>query len=306
MDFNCIESFNKDGIDGVILKGIKNFELNHIFDCGQCFRWNRQENGNYIGVAFGKVIEVEKKQDDVILYNTNENEFEEIWKNYFDLNREYSKVKTILSEDKLLEKAINYGYGIRILKQEPFEIIISFIISANNRIPMIKKAIEKISRKWGEKLEYKGKEYYTFPSIDKLYNASIEDIESCGTGFRSKYIEDTVSKIYENSTTDDMEYNKQLDIKYIEKLQDDECHKMLQNFKGIGPKVGDCIMLFSMGKDSAFPVDVWVKRAMQHFYLAPDVSLKKIRDFARDKFGEFSGLAQQYLFYYARENNIIA
>ncbi|RXI39393.1 8-oxoguanine DNA glycosylase [Clostridium tetani] len=305
VDFKCINNFNKDGIEGIILKGIKNFELNHIFDCGQCFRWNRQENGNYIGVAYGKVIEVEKKQDEIILYNTNEKEFEEIWKNYFDLNREYSKIKTILSEDKLLKEAIDYGYGIRILQQEPFEIIISFIISANNRIPMIKKAIEKISRKWGKKLEYKGKKYYSFPSMEKLYNASIEEVEECGTGFRSKYIVDTVSKIYENITTDSSEYNKQFDINYIEKLQDEECHSMLQNFKGIGPKVADCIMLFSMGKDSAFPVDVWVKRAMQHFYLAPDVSLKKIRDFAREKFGEFSGLAQQYLFYYARENNII-
>ncbi|WP_270474204.1 DNA-3-methyladenine glycosylase family protein [Clostridium cochlearium] len=306
MDFKYVDNFNKDGIQGIILKEVKNFELNHIFDCGQCFRWNRQENGNYIGVAYEKVIEVEKKQDDVILYNTNEEEFEKIWKEYFDLNREYSKVKTILSKDNLLKKAIDYGYGIRILKQEPFEIIISFIISANNRIPMIKRAIEKISEKWGRKLEYKGNIYYSFPSVEELCNASLEEVEQCGTGFRSKYIVDTVSKIYKNVITDSSEYNEQFDINYIKALEDDECHKMLQNFKGIGPKVADCIMLFSMGKDSAFPVDVWVKRAMQHFYLAPDVSLKKIRDFAREKFGEFSGFAQQYLFYYARENNIIS
>lgn len=306
MDYKDISDFNKDGIEGIILKGVKNFELNHIFDCGQCFRWNRQENGNYIGVAYGKVIEVEKDNDNIILYNTNRKEFEEIWKNYFDLNRDYSKIKIILSEDNLLKKAIDYGYGIRILQQEPFEIIISFIISANNRIPMIKRAIEKISRKWGERLYYKDEIYYSFPSMERLYNISLEEMEGCGTGFRSKYIVDTVSKIYINSKTDSSEYNKQFDINYIGKLQDDQCHNMLQNFKGIGPKVADCVMLFSMGKDSAFPVDVWVKRAMQHFYLAPDVSLKKIRDFGREKFGDFSGLAQQYLFYYARENNIIS
>lgn len=306
MDYKDISDFNKDGIEGIILKGVENFELNHIFDCGQCFRWNRQESGNYIGVAYGKVIEVEKDNDNIVLYNTNREEFEEVWKDYFDLSRDYSKIKITLSKDNLLKKAIDYGHGIRILQQEPFEIIISFIISANNRIPMIKRAIEKISKKWGERLYYKDEIYYSFPSIERLSSISLEEIEDCGTGFRSKYIVDTVSKIHKDFKTDSSEYNKQFDINYIGKLQDDQCHNMLQNFKGIGPKVADCVMLFSMGKNSAFPVDVWVKRAMQHFYLAPDVSLKKIREFGREKFGEFSGLAQQYLFYYARENNIIS
>lgn len=290
MDFNYVEEFE----NGIIIKDVKNFELSHIFDCGQCFRWGYQENGNYIGVAFGKIIEVEKRKNDVILYNTNEEEFKNIWCNYFDLYRDYDAIKEILSKDELLKKSVEFGWGIRLLQQQPFEIIISFIISANNRIPMIKRAINNISEKWGEPITYKDKTYYTFPSIDALENCTIDELEKCGTGFRAKYIKKTIDGILKGD----------IDISYIKNLNDDMCHDELQKLSGVGPKVGDCIMLFSMNKYSAFPVDVWVKRAMQHFYLAPDVSLKKIRTFGRDKFGQLSGFAQQYLFYYARENKI--
>lgn len=290
MDFNYIETLE----NGIMIKGVKNFELKDIFDCGQCFRWQRQEDGNYIGVAFNKVIEIEKKDDDVILYNTTEKEFEEIWCEYFDLYRDYDEIKKILSKDELLKKSVDFGGGIRILKQEPFEIIISFIISANNRIPMIKRAINNICNKWGEKIEYKGVVYNTFPNIRRIGNCTIKDLEECGTGFRAKYIKSTI----------DMILNGEFNIDLTKKLNDDMCHEELKKLRGVGPKVADCIMLFSMNKYSAFPVDVWVKRAMQHFYLAPDVSLKKIREFGRGKFGTLSGFAQQYLFYYARENDI--
>ncbi|PRR79044.1 hypothetical protein CLLI_10850 [Clostridium liquoris] len=305
MDFDYVEESIQNGVKSVKIKNVKNFELAHIFECGQCFRWNEQENGNYIGVAFGKVIEVEKRDNDVIIYNTDEKEFSQIWVNYFHLYRDYSEIKSILSRDELLKKSVDFGYGIRLLQQEPFELIVSFIISANNRIPMIKRAIENISKKWGEPILYKGNTYYSFPTIERLNKATQEELEACSTGFRAKYIKDTVEKIHNNINPDSNEYNKLFDINWIKDQQDDICHNALQGFMGIGPKVADCIMLFSMGKYSAFPVDVWVKRAMQHFYLAPDVSLKKIRDFARNKFGELSGFAQQYLFYYARENHII-
>lgn len=305
MDFKYIEEFK----DGVIIKEVKNFELPHIFDCGQCFRWERQENGNYIGVAFQRVIEVEKRGNDVYLYNANKDDFNNIWLEFFDLNRDYSDIKNELSNDEILKKSVEFGHGIRLLKQDPFEIVISFIISANNRIPMIRRAINTISSKWGKTLSYNGKTYYAFPTLEDLSKLSLEEIEACGVGFRAKYIHDTISKICkfkEEAKVCKMLSEGEInwDLIYIKSLSDDECHKALQNFSGIGPKVADCIMLFSMEKYSAFPVDVWVKRAMQHFYLAPDVSLKKMRDFARDKFGDLSGFAQQYLFYYARENNI--
>ncbi|MFX0548240.1 DNA-3-methyladenine glycosylase family protein [Hathewaya histolytica] len=279
---------------GIIIKNVKSFELKDIFDCGQCFRWNRRDDGSYVGVAFGKVIEVQKNQDDVIIYNTNIKDFYDIWEEYFDLKRNYGDIKEELSKDPILAESTAFGKGIRILKQDPFEITLSFIISANNRIPMIKKAINNISKAWGEEIIYKGESYYTFPKLEKLKDATIEELEECRTGFRAKYIKDTVEKIYSGE--------KNLD--YIKGLSDDECHEAMKEFNGIGPKVSDCIILFSMQKYSAFPVDVWVKRAMQHFYVAPDVSLPKIRKFGRDKFGDLSGFAQQYLFYYARENNI--
>lgn len=299
MDFNYIETFE----NSIVIKGVRNFELAHIFECGQCFRWNREENGNYIGVAFGRVIEVEKKDEDVIIFNTTEDEFNSIWSNYFDLYRDYSEIKNVLSKDSILEKSVEFGHGIRILRQDPFELIVSFIISANNRIPMIKRAIEKISQKWGNELEYKGKKYFAFPTIEQLNEATEEELEKCGTGFRAKYIKNTVENIYANTIKKD-QYDEKYDIDWIKSQEDDICHKELQKFAGIGPKVADCIMLFSMQKYSAFPVDVWVKRAMHYFYLAPDVSLKKIREFGINKFGELSGFAQQYLFYYARENHI--
>lgn len=297
MDFSSIRQID----NGVIIENVKNFELQHIFDCGQCFRWSRQKNDNYIGVAFGRVIEVEKNGNDVILHNTSEKDFKEIWLDYFDLARDYSKIKGVLGEDSLLRQSVEFGHGIRLLQQEAFELTISFIISANNRIPMIKRAIDNISRQWGKSIEYNGKTYYAFPSVEELHKASQEELEACGVGFRAKYIADTVEKIFSSMSE---EYKQEYDLKWIKAQNDDGCHEALQVFNGIGPKVADCIMLFSMNKYSAFPVDVWVKRAMQHFYLAPDVSLKKIRDFGRNKFGELSGFAQQYLFYYARENSI--
>lgn len=299
MDFNYIENCK----NGIVIKDVRNFELPHIFECGQCFRWYKEKENSYIGVAYGKVIEVEKVNNDVILYNATEEDFKDIWAEYFDLYRDYGEIKNILSKDDILAKSVKFGHGIRLLKQDPFEIIVSFIISANNRIPMIKRAIKNISEKWGNSVEYKGNIYYSFPTVNQLKDATEEELKACGVGFRAKYIKDTVNKIYKNSIKDDS-YEKEYDMSWIKMQPDDLCHKMLQNYNGIGAKVADCAMLFSMGKYSAFPVDVWVKRAMQYFYLAPDVSLKKIRDFGREKFGELSGFAQQYLFYYARENKI--
>ena len=307
MDYESIIEITENK---VAINNVKNFELSHIFDCGQCFRWNRQENNNYIGIAYGRVIEVEKKDDNLIIYNTTLNDVKNIWLDYFDLNREYSEIKKELSKDSLLKTAVEFGNGIRLLKQEPFEIIISFIISSNNRIPMIKRCIENLSKSYGKVTEYKGKEYYLFPSIQDFSKLSKEELESNGTGFRGKYIKETVGKIEENISSENDEKNinneyKYYNIEWIKAQNDDICHKELMKFMGIGPKVADCIMLFSMSKYSAFPVDVWVKRAMQHFYLAPDVSLPKIREFGREKFGDLSGFAQQYLFYHARENNIL-
>ena len=300
---NIIEKENS-----IILENVKDFNIKQILECGQCFRWERITDTDYIIVAYRRVIEVIQEGSTVTILNTNMKDFNEIWKQYFDLEVNYGEIKEELSKDELLRKSVEFGYGIRILNQDPFEMLISFIISARNSIPSIMKTIKKISERWGDRIEYKDNIYYAFPTPEQLKEVSLEEIKETGASFRSKYIVDTISKVNaaldaknNGELTEELE---QFDLEYIKSLPVDECHKALQNFMGVGAKVADCIMLFSMSKHSAFPVDVWIKRAMIHFYLAPDVSLNKIRVFGREKFGELAGLAQQYLFYYARENNI--
>jgi N-glycosylase/DNA lyase len=286
--------------DKVVLEGVKNFNIKQILECGQCFRWDKVGEMNYIIVAFGKVLEILQEEDKVTFLNTNKEDFEKIWFKYFDLERDYDAIKAALSFDDTLKSSVEYGYGIRLINQEAFELLISFIISARNSIPSIKKTILKISQRWGSEIQYKGNIYYTFPTPEMLKDATEDEIRETGASFRSKYIVDTVKNVNDDLNNPDGTYN----LERIISLSDDECHTALQAFKGVGAKVADCIMLFSMGKQSAFPVDVWVKRAMMHFYNAEEGSLNKIRIFGRTKFGQYAGFAQQYLFYYARENGI--
>lgn len=311
MDYKNIEEYE----NGIIIKGTKNFNLKHIFECCQCFRWNKKENGYYIGTAFRRTVEVFEKDGDIYIENSTKEDFERIWKKYFDLEREYDPIKEKLSLDPLLKESVKFGHGIRILNQEPFEMLISFIISANNQIPRIKKCVEKVSLNWGDKIEYKGETYYTFPTPLMLRRATLEELKEIGLGFRAKYIYDTVRMVTDaDKATEKKRSGEILSLEEEESLKyhlptiinqrHDICHKSLMGYSGVGPKVADCIMLFSMEKVEAFPVDVWVKKAMQYFYKAPDSSLPKIRKFGQDVFGELAGFAQQYLFYNARENKI--
>lgn len=287
----AIEKDNK-----VIIEGLSDFEPKHVFDCGQCFRWLRQEDGSYTGVVQGKVINVKKENDLIILDNTNKEDFENIWFDYFDLGRNYTEIKNKLKVmDEYLDKATEFGEGIRILQQDGWEMLISFIISANNRIPMIQRAINNLSERYGKYIgEYNGKKYYAFPTPEDLKNVSVEEIRACQTGFRDKYIKSVVDYVNDNKE----------DVLSYRKLNTDECIKELVKFNGVGPKVADCIALFGMQKYDTFPVDVWVKRVMEEFYVEDNLSLPKIRKFALEKFGDLSGFAQQYLFYYARELGI--
>lgn len=289
---NVIEKNNQ-----IILEGIsENFEPKHVFECGQCFRWLREDDGSYTGVVQGKVINVKKENDLIIFDNTNKEDFENIWFDYFDLGRNYGEIKNQLKVmDEYLEKATEFGKGIRILQQDGWEMLISFIISANNRIPMIQRAINNLSERYGKFIgEYRGKKYYAFPTPEELSTVSVEDIRACQTGFRDKYIKSVVDYVNENDE----------DVLSYRKLDTSECIKELVKFNGVGPKVADCIALFGMQKYDTFPVDVWVKRVMEEFYVEDNLSLPKIRKFALDKFGDLAGFAQQYLFYYARELGI--
>jgi N-glycosylase/DNA lyase len=289
-----MKAYEKDNC--VILEGVADFDPKHIFECGQCFRWHKQEDGSYTGVAKGKVINVARIDNKIYLNNTNLEEFNTIWYNYFDLGTNYTEIKnTLKNMDEYLDKATDFGWGIRILKQDGWEMLISFIISSNNRIPMIQKAIENLSRNYGQHIgNYDGKDYYAFPTPEELNKVSQEEIRACQTGFRDKYIKSTTESVVKNNEN----------IPEYTSLSTDECIKELTKFNGVGPKVADCIALFGMTKIDTFPVDVWVKRVMQEFYVEEDMSLPKIRKYALDKFKDLSGYAQQYLFYYARELGI--
>lgn len=291
MDYNIVEKNNT-----IILKDMADFEPKHIFECGQAFRWKREEDGSYTAVHRGRVINVQRDGKDIVFSNTNREEFENIWYEYFDLGRDYSKIKKELSKDPILKEAIQFGKGIRILNQEPYETTISFIISANNQIPRIKRSIKLISEGYGDYITtYKGEEHYSFPTAYVLANVKVEELEkNYKVGFRAKYIVEASKMILE----------RHVDLDSIFNLPTEEAQIELMKLPGVGPKVSSCALLFAFKKGDAFPVDVWVKRVMEYFYFKKDTKLKDISAFAKEKFGPLAGFAQQYLFYYARELGI--
>lgn len=279
-----------------VLKNVKSFEPKHIFECGQCFRWNIEEDGSYTGVVGENVLNVKKEQDNIIIKGTCSGNIKDVCNQYFDLNTDYEQIKKRLSAiDNNLKISIVYGKGIRILKQDIWEALISFIISANNNIPRIKGIIEKISKKYGKKIEWNNKEYYTFPSPEELSKATVQNLRNIGLGFRDK-------RVYE---TTQMIVTKQVDLELLEQMKNVKyIREALLKFPGVGPKVADCIMLFSMKKYEVFPIDVWVKRVMTELYFneqEKEPNNNQILEYAEEKFGKQAGLAQQYLFYWRRE-----
>lgn len=281
-----------------ILKQIDSFEPKDIFECGQAFRWNEQEDGSYTGIFRENVINVKKNGNEIIFTGISNKDIKEEIENYFDLSRNYETIKKQLSEiDKYMEKSIQYGQGIRILNQDLWETIISFIISANNNIPRIKGIIERLSKAYGKEIKWQGKSYYTFPTPEELKDVSIEEYRKLGLGFRDK-------RIYE---TTQMILKKQVDLEKLKQNPNTiEVRNELLSLSGVGPKVADCILLFStLKRFEVFPIDVWVRRVMNDLYIQKEdenkVSKKEIEQIAVKKFGNLAGLAQQYLFYWRRE-----
>ena len=281
----------KEFDEGIIIKDIKNFHPVHTFECGQCFRWDKTEEDSYIGVAHGRVLEVALRGKDLYIYNTNIEEFNHLWVDYFDLKRDYSAIQRELKKDKTLEMAIPYGQGIRLLNQDEWETIVSFIISANKNIPHIKIIISRLCENYGQPIKYKGKTYYTFPKAQDLLHLSVDEIAQTKCGYRAKYIHRAIEKVAMEG----------FDLYHLKNLPLTEARKELLTFYGVGPKIADCVLLFSMGKYEAFPTDVWVKRVMEYFYFDEGASMGKIQQLAKEKWGDLAGFAQQYLFYYARD-----
>lgn len=280
------------------IENVKSFEPVHIFDCGQCFRWDKELDGSYTGVFKGNVMNVKKDGNNVTFKCICNGDIEEICKDYFDLNTDYEDIKEKLSKiDDNVKTSVGYGSGIRILNQDLWETIISFIISANNNIPRIKGIIDRISKKYGKEVNWNGTKYYTFPTVEELSKASVEDLRALGLGFRDVRVYETTKKIL----------NKEVDLnKLTEEKDTEKVREKLLTLPGVGPKVADCILLFStLKRFEVFPIDVWVRRVMNDLYIKnPDetkVNKREIEKLAKEKYGNLAGLAQQYLFYWKRE-----
>lgn len=265
------------------------FEPRHIFENGQAFRFEPCGGGGYEGVAHDRYLRVLKNEDEVTLYPCTEQEFEAIWKHYFDLDRDYDALFCDCKDDALI-KGREFACGLRILNQQPFETLISFIISANNNVKRIKGIVSKICEMCGEPFDFEGKQWHRFPTPKVLASLSIEELTACGSGYRAPYIKEAARMVADGFS-----------LEALVGQPYSEAKKALQTLPGVGPKVADCILLFSLGFYDAFPADVWIKRVMrEHYGFAGND--KQIYEFAQDRFGEYAGIAQQYLFFWQREN----
>jgi N-glycosylase/DNA lyase len=278
----------------VRVEGVRDFDPVHIFECGQCFRWYREPDGTYTGVVRGRAANVSYKPGVLTLDNVTAEDFKLIWFDYFDLGRDYGEIKKAVSIDPIMEKAVEFGSGIRLLRQEPWEALLSFILSANNRIPRIMSIISQLSKLFGKEIEYGGRTFYSFPDARSLSGCSLEQIMECRAGYRCEYIHTTAAEVTA----------KGYDHERLTEMETDEARKELLRFKGVGNKVADCALLYGGIKYDVFPVDVWVKRVMEELYFKREAGFPEIQRFASEKFGQYAGFAQQYLFYYAREHKI--
>lgn len=284
----------KEDKNSVTVENIEDFNLAHTFECGQCFRWLRQNDGSFTGVVGEKAVNMSFNDGTLTIKNSTLQDFIEIWFDYLDLGRDYGDIKKRICKDGIMEKAVNFGYGIRLLNQDIWEMLISFIISANNMIPRIMKTVEILSRMYGKEIRLEDERFYTFPGPYDLAGSNVEQLQLCKGGFRCRYIHQAACMVKDGK----------VDFGGLETLDTDSARDELMRFAGVGPKVADCVLLFGSARYQVFPTDVWVKRVMEELYLGDGAGFKAIQDFARDYFGELAGFAQQYLFFYARENRI--
>src|SRR5574344_853171 len=269
--------------DKIIIDDKSQFNSRHILECGQIFRYKKINDMEYIVFSGDEYAVVKEEQNGYEILTNNVKYFE----NFFDLTTDYSSIKNILSaKNETLKKACQYGFGIRILKQQKLEMIISFIISANNNIKRIQTLVERLCEKCGNKIG----EYFAFPTLEQIETLSIEDFRKMGMGFRAKYIYNTAKIL------------KDVDLEVLENLSSKELTNYLQSLSGVGPKVADCIALFAYQKMDCFPVDTWVQKIYNcYFSNTFEDNRQKIRGQLVKQFENLSGYAQQYLFFYRRE-----
>lgn len=261
---------------GVLVSHLTDFSLPEILDCGQCFRWVPCDGG-YRGVAMGRSLTILQTGPEEFLFrNTTLDEFQSVWVPYFDLDHDYGEIKAILAQDPTLEKAIQYAPGIRILRQDGWEALCTFIISANNNIKRIRGIVERLCQEFGQPINGG----YDFPTAQRLAQATLEDLAPLRSGFRAKYLLDAAQKVASG----------QVDLSLVPSMPYKEAQAYLRQIKGVGPKVADCALLFGFYRLESIPMDVWMKRAMASLFPdgLPEAALP------------YSGIAQQYIFHYAR------
>ena len=275
----------------IIIKKVSDFLLSQTLECGQCFHFYKLAEEEYVVVAYDKMLHIKQNGEELVFYNTSKEDYNNIWRKYFDLDRDYSSIKSFLIKaDKKLVPAINEKYGVRILNQQFSETLMSFIISQTKQIPQIKQVVNTISERYGKCVgEYLGKQYYSFPDINALKAITKEEFLECKAGFRAEYLVEA-AKFLENRMNED----------FFSEYTYDEAKAKLMSIKGVGEKVANCVLLFSLGYRNAFPVDVWIKRTMEELYFHKETNKTVIQKFGEERFKEYGGYAQQYLFYFGK------
>lgn len=259
-------------------------DLQKTFTCGQCFRWFKDGDG-WTGAALDRVIHTRQAQNGMYIKNTTYEDVRGLWIDYFDLRRDYSQIAVPYLSDKFISACAEYGRGIHILRQDPIETIISFIISSNNNIKRISGIIGRFCELFGRKAEWDGRTFGLFPHAAELSAVTLDSLQPIRAGFRDKYILSACNTIVSDPNFADR----------ISASDTDEARVLLTSIKGIGPKVCDCILLFGFGRYEAFPKDVWINRVTQTVYG---------KQFNEKTLGKYAGVLQQYMFYYARANSL--
>lgn len=280
------------------LSDIKAFNIKHIFDCGQCFRRNEQTDGSYIGIFWNNVLNIVQWNDSITFHWYFDWDIDSIVKYYFNLDRDYDSIKKKLSKvDPYIKQSIDYWWGIRLLNQDLWETIISFMISANNNIPRIKTIIERMCVAYWHEISRKWNSYYTFPLPEDLKDVSILNFRDLWLWFRDERIFNMVRLVLD----------WKLCLSNLYKEDTETIRETLLQINWIGPKVADCILLFSnLKRMEVFPIDVRVRRVMNILYIhnsdETKVDKNQILSIANEKFGDLAWIAQEYLFYRARTN----
>jgi N-glycosylase/DNA lyase len=274
-----------------VISGLDRFSLERSCRCGQAFRWVKEGQG-YFGVVRGLRTYAEQNGDSLTLEPCNEEQLP-MWIEYFDLCRDYAKVERIFQDDGRLGACLEASRGIRVFNQEPFETLISFIISANNNVGRISASVDAVCRMCGEPERRDGRLYFTFPAPEALASLSLQRLQECGIGYRAPYIKETALAVANG-----------FDLMALKDMERETARRELIKLKGVGPKVADCVLLFSLGFTEAFPMDVWMNRAVRFLFFEGNSPSREEVQTVIKRIGPLAGIAQQYIFYYARENKL--